>query len=92
MPVREAIYVTTLLLNTSAVKVLPVDKNMFTELLEFVRINAFFLTESGYYRQADGVATTSPVGPLLTKIFMSQFDEELRSHPRFYLRFFGDIL
>ena len=75
--VREAIDVNAELLCTSGVKMPPVNKTTFLELLEFVSINALFLTESGCYRQADDVAMRSPVGPLLANVFLSQFGEEI---------------
>ena len=77
VPVREAIDVTAELLYTSGVKMLPVDRTTFTELLEFVKIIALFLTEFGYYRQADDATVGNPLGPLLADVFMSQFDEKL---------------
>ena len=50
VPVREAIDVMAELLYTSGVKMPHVDRTAFPELLEFVSINALFLTKSGYYR------------------------------------------
>ena len=92
VPVREAMDVTTELLYTSAVKIPSNERTTFTELLEFVSIKALFLTESGYYRQADGVAMGSLVGPLLATVFMSQSDDEISSDSRFYFRFVHDTL
>ena len=44
------------------------------------------------HRQVDGVAMGSPLGPMLANIFLSQFEETLSSHSRFYFRYMDDII
>ena len=36
--------------------------------------DVLILTNDGYYRQVDGVAMGSAVGPLLTNIFVAKFE------------------
>ena len=49
-----------------------------------------FQFDSALYKQIDGEAMGSPLGPLLTNIFMSSIEENLKQHgqlPRYYRRY-----
>ena len=54
--------------------------------------NTLFQAGDVFYRQTDGVAMGSPLGPLLANIFLSQYDGELASHSKVYLRYVDDIV
>ena len=70
-----------------------VDKATFITLLAMVSVNVLFVDKDGvFYRQCDGVAMGSVVGPLLANIFLSQFDDELSSYSKFFFRYVDDII
>ena len=54
--------------------------------------DVLILTNDGYYRQVDGVAMGSAVGPLLANIFLSKFESELSSFSKLYFRYVDDII
>ena len=65
------------------------------ELLLRCTLNVQFLFNGNYYRQIDGVAMGSPLGPLFADIFMSKI-ETLKLHDticnfKFYGRYVDDI-
>ena len=69
-----------------------INRETFKELLEMVSKDVIMLTHRGYYRQVDGVAIGSSVGPLLANIFVSRYDSELASFSKFYFRYVDDVI
>ena len=70
----------------------PVDRETFSSVIEMCTSGVLFLTPDGYYRQKDGVAMGSPLGPQLANIFMSQYDNRLAEGTAFYRRYIDDCL
>ena len=97
VPVGEAIRLASHLLYDRATdwvdgKRPPFNKETFKELLMLACTNSLFQTADGFYRQTDGVAMGSTLGPLLANIFLSQYDGELASCSKVYLRYVDDIV
>jgi hypothetical protein len=68
----------------------PFPKKIFTKLLNFAT-SGMFLYKDGLYRQVDGVAMGSPLGPSLANFFLGHLEElKLFSKPsitpKFYVR------
>jgi hypothetical protein len=66
----------------------------FSKLLRFCTCNVQFLFNGTFYRQIDGVAMGSPLGPVLADIFMSHSERLLQQHIEtmaFYKRYVDDI-
>ena len=69
----------------------------FRRLLEFCSMESFFLFNDNYYKQVDGVAMGSPLGPTLANAFMCYYErkwlEECPSDfkPKYYKRYVDDI-
>ena len=72
------------------------DRASFKELLELAIFDSHFLFNSKLYKQVDGCAMGSPLGPVLANIFMghleSSFLEECPEtfRPSFYRRYVDD--
>ena len=93
VPVDEAIdYTAELLFEQEDAPELPFDRDTFVTLLRLVTKDVIFATNHGNFKQIDGVAMGSSVGPLLANIFMSKYDKELGSFSPFYYRYIDDIL
>ena len=76
---------------------LPQRTNMsilqITSLLEFCLTNTCFLFQGKYYEQVQGAAIGSPISPLITNIFMEEFEVKALSStpsPSLWLRFVDD--
>ena len=92
VPLTESINYTADLLYSTDNAPTGIDKATFKELLQMVSKDVVILTHRGYYRQVDGVAMGSSVGPLLANIFVSQFDADLGSFSKFYFRYVDDVI
>ena len=88
------------------VEKLYIDKNMtvngfnkqeFQSLLELATKESLFVFNKEYFRQIDGVAMGSPLGPTLANIFLCHYEEKwLNSCPKqfkptYYRRYVDDI-
>ena len=51
-----------------------VSKNSFRRLLEMSIFESCFIFDQKCYKQCDGVAMVSPLGPTLANVFMCQFE------------------
>ncbi|VDP82445.1 unnamed protein product [Schistosoma mattheei] len=73
----------------------PIPLPFLKELLLLCTANVQFTFDGEYFRQVDGVAMGSPLGPLLADIFMSYVENmtsELISEATLYRRYMDDIL
>ena len=74
-----------------------IPKHNFCNLLNIATKETFFMFNNKYYKQVDGVAMGSPLGPALANIFMCSFESKwLRDCPNdfkpvFYRRYIDDI-
>ena len=74
-----------------------VPKHNFRNLLNIATKETFFMFKNKYYKQVDGVAMGSPLGPALANIFMCSFESKwLRDCPKdfkpvFYRRYIDYI-
>jgi hypothetical protein len=73
---------------------LPISTTALKKLLLFCTQNVQFLFNGTFYRQIDGVAMGSPLGPLLANFFMSYIEEKaaplIRKHAVHYTRYVDD--
>ena len=51
----------------------------FRTLLEMPTLDSFFIFDVKYYKQKDGVAVSSPLGPTLAYVFLCHFDKRWMS-------------
>ena len=66
-----------------------IPKEVFVELLNSATSTVEFSFDNTIYRQIDGVAVDSPLGPALANIFFGYYEEKLFSEiskPAVYLR------
>ena len=74
-----------------------INKKDFRVLLEISTKESFFIFDDEYYRQIDGVAMGSPLGPTLANIFLCYHEENWLKEccssfqPIFYRRYVDDI-
>ena len=93
VPVQETIYLAADLLYSDENDTPDIDKETFVALLKMVSVSVMFKSRTcEYYRQIDGVAMGSTVGPLLANIFFSQYDSEIALHSISYFRYVDDIV
>ena len=74
-----------------------IPKDVFRNLLTVATKESFFMFNNKFYKQIDGVAMGSPLGPALANIFMCNFENKwLKDCPHslkpvFYRRYVDDI-
>ena len=74
-----------------------IPKDVFHNLLTVATKESFFMFNNKFYKQIDGVAMGSPLGPALANIFMCNFENKwLKDCPHslkpvFYRRYVDDI-
>ena len=74
-----------------------IPKDVFCNLLTVATKESFFMFNNKFYKQIDGVAIGSPLGPALANIFMCNFENKwLKDCPHslkpvFYRRYVDDI-
>ena len=72
------------------------SKSQFRELLEKATLDSHFIFDGNIYKQIDGVAMGSPLGPTLANAFMCHMEEKWLSNcpedfkPLFYRRYVDD--
>ena len=72
---------------------LRIPKEMFVELMHSATSRVEFSFDNIIYRQVDGVAMGSPLGPALANIFLGYYEEKLFSEifkPAVYFRYVDD--
>ena len=79
----------------SSLSVPPFPKKVFTKLLKFAT-SGMFLYRDTLYKQVDGVAMGSPLGPSLANFFLGYLEEQKffsnsSISPKFYVRYVDDI-
>lgn len=94
MPLTETISYLCSFIETNSIPI-PVSTTTIKELLLRCTFNVQFQFNNTYYRQTDGVAMGSPLGPLLADIFMSKLEngplKRLIENMPFYKRYVGDV-
>ena len=74
---------------------LNLTKDQLRELLELATTKQLFQLNGTLYTQVEGVAISSPLGPLLANTFMCSIEEKLEVNdelPSFYKRYVDDTL
>ena len=73
---------------------IPIPLNYFMKLLRLCTKNIQFLFNGVFYKQVDGVAMGSPLGPILADIFMGHLEDKMSSEIQqllMYRRYVDDI-
>ena len=97
IPLQETIKFCVENLFTNANVINGLNKQDLKRLLELATMECTFLFNGKLYKQIDGVAMGSPLGPALANIFMANFEKiwlnacPVEFKPRFYRRYVDDI-
>ena len=69
------------------------SKIEFKELLSLATKNSYFIFNRQLYKQVDGVAMGSPLGPTLANAFLVHFEKNCPSDfkPHYYQQYVDDI-
>ena len=69
------------------------SENSFRELLEMVTSGVEFSFDNTMFRQIDGVAMGSPLGPILANIFVGFYEDKIPANqwPELYSRYVDDV-
>ena len=94
VPVMEAIQITADYMFEGASETqLPVSKVAFVALMKLAVVGVEFVFGGNIYKQIDGVAMGSPLGPALANIFLGFYEEKLFNkikQPLYYKRYVDD--
>ena len=97
IPLDETINICVEKLFTNKRKIKGLTKNQCKELLSLATKQSFFVFNHVYYKQLDGVAMGSPLGPTLANIFLCHHEEiwlkqcPEQFKPVYYKRYVDDI-
>ena len=97
LPIDETIDIVTNQLFKETDTLNGMTKLEFRQLLELSGKNAFFLFNNQYFKQTDGVAMGSPLGPHLANAFLCHFESKwfedcpTEFKPLYYRRYVDDI-
>ena len=97
VPLREVIDICVDLVFQNSSHINGLDRVNFKKLLEFALLDTYFFFDGKLYKQIDGVAMGSPLGPTLANIFLcfheKQWLSRTPSHfaPMTYKRYVDDI-
>ena len=73
IPLEETINICVGKLFENNTKVNNLTKEFFLSLLELATLDSLFIFDGKYYKQKDGVAVGSPLGPTLANVFFMSF-------------------
>ena len=96
IPVTETIGLCVENLYRNQAHIDSLSKSSFRRLLEMTMYESFFIFDQKYYKQCDGVAMGSPLGPTLANLFMFHFEKIWLEHcptqfkPVVYRRYVDD--
>ncbi|XP_068738832.1 uncharacterized protein [Montipora capricornis] len=71
---------------------LNLQKDQLTQLLRMASTDQLFQFDGQLYKQCEGVAMGSPLGPLLANVFMEERPSDNDLIPPFYRRYVDDTL
>ena len=97
IPLEEAIDICANTLFENAEKVEDLSKIEFKELLFLATKESYFIFNRKLYKQVDGVAMSSPLGPTLANAFLVHFEKNWLQNcpsdfkPYYYRRYVDDI-
>ena len=92
VPVKEAIQKTADRLYRGDLKLPPVDKDTFIQLIELASLNVIMSTHDGYYKQVDGLAMGSPPASQLANVWINGHEPTIKDDAKLYERYMDDIL
>ena len=96
IPVKETINIITDLLYENDNSFRNMGKNDFKKILESVTSNTYFIFNSIYYKQLDGLAMGSPLSATLANVFLCYHERRwidncpVNFKPQFYRRYMDD--
>ena len=97
VPLNETIeIILNKLFTTDTTLVHGFDKNSFKKMLELAVLDTHFIFDKKLYKQVEGMAMGSPLGPTFANIFMCYLEEQLIEQcpaaykPTFYRRYVDD--
>ena len=79
IPLEETIDIYVDELYENYLKVNNLTKESFRSLLDSATLDSFFICDGKYYKQKDGVAMGSPLGPSLASVFLYHFEKQWMS-------------
>ena len=97
IPLNETINICVDLVFHKKKKVKSMLKRHFKQLLTLSFKSSCFLFNDDYYKQVDGVAMGSPLGPTLANLFLVYYEHKwlekcpLQFRPKYYRRYVDDI-
>ena len=68
-------------------QIIPMTVGNIISLLEFCLKNTYFVFQGRYYEHLEGAAMGSPISPIVTYIFMENFEKTLSTaanHPKLW--------
>ena len=97
LPLNETIDICVKNLFENKERVCNLDKNSFTKLLTLSTKESYFVFDKKYYKQVDGIAMGSPLGPTLANAFLCHHEKiwlkncPVEFKPVYYKRYVDDI-
>ena len=93
VPVLKCIDVINLIITDNNIPFI-LETNDLRNLLHICVLNVQFLFNNKYYKQIDGVAMGSPLGPVLANIYIGYIEQQrmslIKTETRFFCRYMDD--